>query len=61
MANIGKGMMEINDFFGMRPYEKKYETSAQELGVKLQEKKEVFKQGGGVAIGWSWFPYDVNL
>lgn len=29
MANIGKGMLEIQDFFGMRPYDRKYETSAQ--------------------------------
>jgi hypothetical protein len=51
MANMAKGMMEINDFFGMRPYDQKYETSAHELGVKLQEKREVFSKGSGVSIG----------
>jgi len=35
MANIAKTMMEINDFFGMRPYNPRYETSAKELGVQL--------------------------
>lgn len=35
MANIAKAMLEISDFIGMRPYDVKYETSAQELGVKL--------------------------
>ena len=42
MANIGKFFIEINDFFGMRPYDPRYETSAQELGVKLEEKKGAF-------------------
>ena len=52
MANIAKGMMEINDFFGMKPYDRRYETNAQELGVKLAEKKNVFASNdGGVKIG----------
>ena len=55
MANIAKGMMEINDFFGMKPYDRRYETNAQELGVKLAEKKNVFASNdGGVKIGWLW-------
>ena len=29
MANIGKAFMEINDFFAMRAYDVRYETSAQ--------------------------------
>ncbi len=51
MANIAKAFMEINDFFGMRPYDVKYETSAHELGVKLEERRDVFNQGNGVTIG----------
>jgi len=42
MANLAKGMMEINDFFGMKPYDRKYETSAKELGVGIKAKKNVF-------------------
>lgn len=51
MANWGKVVFEVDDFFRMRPYEIKYETSAKELGVALEEKKSAFEKGSGVAIG----------
>jgi hypothetical protein len=35
----------------MIPYDVKFETGAAELGVKLEEKKDVFAKGSGVAIG----------
>jgi hypothetical protein len=35
----------------MRPSEPKYETDANELGVALEEKRDVFAKGSGVMIG----------
>jgi hypothetical protein len=35
----------------MRPYNEKYEVSAEALGVKTKRKEDAFKMGSGVMIG----------
>lgn len=51
LANMGKCLMELDDFFRLRPYDKKYEVSAAELGVQRLEEKSSFGKGSGVMIG----------
>jgi len=45
----------------MRPSEPKYETDANELGVALEEKRDVFAKGSGVMIGWVIFKLYNNI
>jgi hypothetical protein len=50
MANIGKFVMEIQDFIGMKPYDLKYEVNAAELGV-VTKNTNPFEGSEGVVIG----------
>ena len=51
LANMGKFIYECNDFIMNKPYSAFHETSANELGVTIHEKEDVFSKGSGVTIG----------
>lgn len=42
LANMAKVFYEIDDFLRMRPYNEKYEVSAQALGVQSKKKFNTF-------------------
>lgn len=48
---MGKFFYEVNDFIMMRPYDKKYEVSPSELGIKTKHNENIFDSGSGVQIG----------
>lgn len=51
LANMGKAMIEIQDFVMIRPYDPMYEVCPNKLGVQGVKDKNPFGTGKGIAIG----------